>query len=64
MCTSFATYFQEPIYGTNFDLANPKMKFKVTSYGGVDRFHFSLDLIGKKYIDAAVLNSKGFFSTI
>jgi hypothetical protein len=61
MCTGFAAYFQEPIYGTNFDLANPKMKFKVTSYRDIDRFHFSVNLADKKYIDAAVLNSKGLF---
>jgi hypothetical protein len=67
MCTSFATYFSNPIYAMNIDHSDRERKFKITTLkrnwknDTIIRFHCQNRENGK-FLDSACMNSLGMFS--
>ncbi len=61
MCTGFATYYNEPLYGMNFDFLNVDLKFSIKKYNDRKVFMFQYK---QKQIDIAVagMNSFGVFA--
>lgn len=67
MCTSFATYFGNPIYAMNIDHPDRERKFKITllkrkwKNDSIIRFHCQ-NRENDKFLDSVCLNSLGMFS--
>ena len=60
MCTGFATYYNEPLYGMNFDFLNVDLNFCIYEYSDRNVFIFQYK---QKQINIAVagMNSFGVF---
>lgn len=61
MCTGFATYYNEPIYGMNLDYTDVNLNFRIHEYG--DRKVFAVSFMQKGIkCYAAGMNSMGVFA--
>lgn len=61
MCTGFATYYNEPIYGMNLDYTDVDLNFRIHEYG--DRRVFAVSFMQKGIkCYAAGMNSMGVFA--
>jgi len=63
VCTSFAAYFQNPIYAANIDHPDRERKFKITKVkeNGMIIFHCQ-NRENNRFVDTACMNSLGMFS--
>jgi hypothetical protein len=67
LCTSFATYFDEPIYAMNIDHPDRERKFKITTLkrnwknDTIIRFHCQ-NKENERFLDSVCMNSLGMFS--
>jgi hypothetical protein len=64
MCTSFAVYFDQPMYGMNFDFADVELKWRMASDEGRQAyrsvFYLCFELDGA-FTEVAGVNDRGLF---
>ena len=60
MCTSFVSYYGQPLYGMNFDFSDTPMKLRIYKENHTKIFSVDL-LLEEKWVVEMVMNEHGLF---